>query len=223
MQQDRMTAFAVRNVFRTLQSRYRRSGRTASDLRSPYRVLIATILSARTRDEVTDETAGKLFLRYPSVRSLAGANVSSVRRIIRRVGFPGAKSQHVVAAARMILRQHRGRVPDHLDGLLQLPGVGRKTANVVLNYAFGQPAIAVDTHVHRVANRLGWVSTRTSRESETKLEFVVPKKMWRSMNDLFVKFGKNVCKPRVPQCWTCPILRWCAYPAKILTPRKTSA
>lgn len=206
-----------------LARQYRKRGKTASDRETPFEILIATILSARTKDETTHQVANLLFSRYKTPSALAGADERDVAARIRRIGFYRAKSRYIIRASRRIIAHHRGAVPRDEGALLKLPGVGRKTANIVRSYAFREPAIAVDTHVHRIANRLGWIRTTSPLESERALLHLVPKRLWSTVNDVFVKFGKDVCRPIGPQCWRCPVRRLCAYQPKRRKPAGTGA
>jgi len=177
----------------------------------PLSILIGTILSARTRDENTSAVAKKLFSRYKTARSLARAKVSDVEKIIKSTGFYHVKARRIIEVASIIDSQYHGQVPDNLDELLKLPGVGRKTANCVLVYAFEKPAIPVDTHVHRISNRLGLVETKTPEETEFALMERIPKKYWLQINDTFVMYGQNICKPISPMCNVCQIKKECKY------------
>lgn len=212
---DRRT---ISRTMEVLARRYARRGRTASDRAVPYEVLIATILSARTKDETTIRVATKLFRRYPTPSRLARARVKEVERMIVPIGFYRVKAVHIVATARALMERHDGQVPGSMDALLSLPGVGRKTANIVRAVVFGEPAIAVDTHVHRISNRLGWIRTTTPARSEAALEHTVPERWKRAVNDTFVKFGKDICGPSRPQCWRCPVARWCRFEPKTPEP-----
>ena len=176
----------------------------------PFQVLIGTVLSQRTRDANTDRASAALFARYPTAPALARAPLPTLERILRPVGFYRAKARNIRADARAILTQHGGVVPDSLEELLALPGVGRKTANCTLVFGFGRPAIPVDTHVHRIANRLGVVRTRDPAASEAALAAVVPKEYWIPLNPLLVQHGQNLCRPREPRCTACPIATECA-------------
>ncbi len=175
----------------------------------PFRVLIATVLSQRTRDEVTDRASEKLFSKYGSATALAHADVADIEELIQEVGFYRMKAPRVKEIARIISNDFKGKVPDDMETLLSLPGVGRKTANCVLVYGFGRDAIAVDTHVHRISNRLGIVSTKTPDETELKLREVLPKKHWRSINELLVRFGRETCRPLSPRCGACSLAELC--------------
>jgi endonuclease-3 len=178
---------------------------------SPLSILIGTILSARTRDENTSLVVKKLFSKYKTARSLARAKISDVEKIIKPTGFYHVKARRIIDVAALIDSQYSGNVPDNLDELLKLPGVGRKTANCVLVYAFDKPAIPVDTHVHRISNRLGLVQTETPEETEFELMEKIAKKYWLKINDVFVMYGQNICKPISPMCNVCQIKKECNY------------
>lgn len=178
---------------------------------SPLSILIGTILSARTRDENTSAVVRKLFLRYKTARALARAKVSDVEKIIKSTGFYHVKAKRIIEVASIIDSKYFGKVPQTLDKLIELPGVGRKTANCVLVYAFDKPAIPVDTHVHRISNRLGLVQTKTPEDTEIELMKKIPKEHWIRINDIFVMYGQNICKPISPMCTVCQIKRECNY------------
>jgi len=177
----------------------------------PFNILIGTILSARTKDESTTKVAGKLFAKYKSVKALANAKVRDVEKIIRSIGFYHVNAKRIIEVASIINTKFNGKVPDDLDTLITLPGVGRKTANCVLVYAFEKPAIPVDIHVHRISNRLGLVDTKTPEETELELMKKVPERYWLEINDTFVMFGQNICKPISPMCNVCKIKKICKY------------
>ncbi len=175
----------------------------------PFRVLVATVLSQRTRDEVTERAAKNLFTRYATPLALASADAGDIEELIREVGFYRVKAPRIKEISRIIHNDFKGRVPEDMNTLLSLPGVGRKTANCVLVYGFGKDAIAVDTHVHRISNRLGLVSTKTPEETEVQLLEVVPRKHWRHINELLVRFGQDICRPVGPKCGGCPLAGLC--------------
>ena len=177
----------------------------------PFQILVGTILSARTRDENTAEVSKRLFARYPDPARLARAKKKDVERVIKSIGFYRVKAGRIIEVARIIDGRYGGRVPRDLEKLVELPGVGRKTANCVLVYAFGEPAIPVDTHVHRISNRLGLVETSTPEETEAALAKKIPKKFWLEINDTFVMYGQNICRPVSPMCGRCRIRRSCRY------------
>ncbi|RMF21322.1 MAG: endonuclease III [Deltaproteobacteria bacterium] len=177
--------------------------------RDPYRVLASCILSLRTQDGTTAQAARRLFQLAPDVHALAGADVAAVRKAIYPVGFYNTKAPQLVEMARRIVREFDGRVPDDIDTLLTLKGVGRKTANLVVTAGYGKPGICVDTHVHRISNRWGYVDTRTPEQTEKALRERLPRRYWIEYNDLLVSFGQTRCKPQSPICSDCPISRWC--------------
>jgi len=179
--------------------------------RDPYRVLIRTILSQRTRDENTDEATARLFSEYPTMEDVAYAPVEKLEQLVRKAGFYHVKARRIREVSRILLEEYGGRVPDDIDELLKLPGVGRKTANCVLVYAFNKPAVPVDTHVHRISNRIGLVNTRTPEETERALMEVIPRKYWIELNDLMVQFGQDICRPVGPRHEECPIADECDY------------
>ena len=177
----------------------------------PFRILIATILSARTKDENTTKAADKLFKLYGTPQKLAKAKVKDVEKVIKSVGFYHVKSKRIIEVANLILSKYNGKVPADIDKLVDMPGVGRKTANCVLVYAFEKPAIPVDTHVHRISNRLGLVDTKMPEETEMALREKIPKKYWLDINNTFVMYGQNICKPISPMCHVCKIRKNCNY------------
>ncbi|KZX16537.1 endonuclease III [Methanobrevibacter cuticularis] len=179
--------------------------------RDPYRVLIRTILSQRTRDENTDQASANLFAKYKNIEEVANAPIEDLEVLVRVAGFYRVKARRIKEVSNLILDQYGGVVPDNMKELLELPGVGRKTANCVLVYAFQEPAIPVDTHVHRISNLWGIVNTKTPEETEEELVKIVPKDFWIDLNDLMVQFGQTVCKPTYPQCEQCPIVELCDY------------
>ena len=178
---------------------------------SPLSILIGTILSARTRDESTSAVVRELFSKYKTARSLAKAKLSDVEKIIKRTGFYHVKAKRIIEVASIIDSKYFGIVPKTMNELISLPGVGRKTANCVLVYAFDEPAIPVDTHVHRISNRLGLVKTKIPEETEIELMKTTPRKYWIRINDTFVMYGQNICKPISPMCSVCQIKKECNY------------
>ena len=177
----------------------------------PFSILIGTILSARTKDETTTKAVKALFLKYKNPEDLANAKIKDVEKIIRSIGFFHVKSKRIVEVAKIIHQKYKDKVPEDLDTLVQLPGVGRKTANCVLVYAFEKPAIPVDIHVHRISNRLGLVDTKNPEDTEQELMKKIDKKYWIDINDTFVMYGQNICKPISPMCDVCKITKSCKY------------
>jgi endonuclease-3 len=196
-------------VVKELQNRYAKRERNED----PFYTLIFTILSQRTRDEQTEKATKRLFERYKDASGLACGEVSEIESIIRGVGFYREKAVRIKEVSRIIAEM--GRVPDTMEGLLRLPGVGRKTANCVLLYGYKRVALPVDTHVHRVSNRLGLVTTRTPEETEAALKALLPTGLWGEVNDLFISFGRDICRPVGPKCGICPFAADCRYARKL--------
>jgi endonuclease III len=180
-----------------------------ADAGDPFRVLIACILSLRTQDTTTGPAAARLFAVADTPERLLKLTPERIERLIYPVGFYRTKAQVILGICRDLLANHGGRVPDTIDELLKLGGVGRKTANLVVTLGFNKPGICVDTHVHRISNRLGYVHTRTPEETEMALRATLPKRYWIGYNDLLVSFGQNVCVPISPKCSTCPVSALC--------------
>ncbi len=177
----------------------------------PFSILIGTILSARTKDEATTKAVKELFSIYKNPKQLSNAKVKDIEKIIKSIGFYHVKSKRIIEVAKIIDSKYHGIVPDDLETLVKLPGVGRKTANCVLVYAFEKSAIPVDIHVHRISNRLGLVETKTPEETEQELMKKIPKKFWIDINDTFVMYGQNICKPISPMCDVCKIKKNCKF------------
>jgi len=194
----------------------------ASEGGDPFRILIGTILSHRTRDENTTRATENLFSKYKTPAQLARADPRVVRRLIRPSGFYNVKTKNIITASKQIVNKFGGVVPDNEEDLLSLRSVGRKTANCVLVYAFKKPAIPVDTHVHRISNRLGLVRTKRPEDTETELVRTVPKRFWLELNDLFVRFGQTTCLPIGPRCSSCTLTNACDYYRTVVAPKKAS-
>lgn len=157
----------------------------------PYKTLISTLMSARTKDDVTLLAAKRLFIKAPNIEKLNSMSVPEIEKLIYPVGFYKTKAKHLLKLSEIVLKKFDGNIPKTQRELVTLPGVGIKTANLVLNRAFGIPAIAVDTHVHRISNLLGWVNTKSPEETEKKLVTILPKKYWPDINKLFVSIGRQ--------------------------------
>jgi len=183
--------------------------RVAEERRDPFRVLIACILSLRTQDRTTDAAAARLFAVADTPESLLRLTPARIAKLIYPVGFYRTKARVVRGIARDLLARFGGRVPDDIDALLTLGGVGRKTANLVVTIGYAKPGICVDTHVHRISNRFGYVRTRTPEETEMALRATLPRRYWIGYNDLLVTFGQNVCTPISPKCSRCPVRALC--------------
>jgi endonuclease-3 len=182
---------------------------TAGGRDAPYRVLVSTVISLRTKDEVTLPASERLLSAAPTVEHLAELREDRIARLIYPAGFYRMKARNLRACADLIRKHHNGVVPRSVEELTELPGVGRKTANLVLGIGYGIDAICVDTHVHRIANRLGWIETRTPERSEQALMRILPRRFWIPVNELLVGFGQQVCKPVSPLCSRCPLENEC--------------
>ena len=177
--------------------------------KDPFRVLISTLLSLRTKDEVTTEASRRLFLRAKTPKTMLNLSAAEIRKLIYPVGFYKRKAKNILDVCRILMDRYDSRVPDDLDELLKLPGVGRKTANLVVTLGYGKPGICVDTHVHRITNRLGYVTTKVPDQTEMVLREKLPKKWWIPINDILVAFGQTLCKPISPWCSRCPVENLC--------------
>ncbi|MCR5808020.1 MAG: endonuclease III [Clostridiales bacterium] len=178
---------------------------------NPYQLLIATMLSAQCTDKQVNKVTPKLFEAYPTPADLAGADPLDVEPYIRSCGFYHNKAANMVAACRSIVEKYGGEVPDNREGLESLAGVGRKTANVVLSNAFGVPAIAVDTHVFRVSNRIGLAEAKTVEETERQLMKNIPEDKWSIAHHWLIFHGRRVCSAKKPDCGNCMIAEYCAH------------
>ena len=174
-----------------------------------YRILISTVLSSRTKDEVTAEASERLFGQASNPKKLTQLTEEEIADLIYPVGFFRVKAKNIKKIAEIVLNEYNGIVPDRLEYLLQLPGVGRKTANLVLGIAFNIDSITVDTHVHRISNRLGLINTKRPEETEHDLKILLPRKHWISFNTYLVAHGQIICKPISPICSQCKIINYC--------------
>lgn len=184
-------------------------GVVAKESRDPFRILISCVLSLRTRDQTTAEASRRLFSLASTPQALIELPLFKIQRAIYPVGFFRTKSKQLHSMCRRILDIYEGRVPDSIDELLTLPGVGRKTANLVLTVGYARPGICVDIHVHRINNRWGYIRTKTPNETEQALYRKLPQKYWITYNDLLVPFGQNVCQPVSPYCSRCKLTKYC--------------
>jgi endonuclease-3 len=177
--------------------------------RSPFRVLIATILSLRTKDTLTAVVAPRLFALADTPEAMLALSEEQIAATIYPVGFYRTKARSIRETCALLIARHGGEVPSDLDALLALPGVGRKTANLVLTAGYGLPGICVDTHVHRICNRWGYVKTRSPDETEMALRAKLPAEHWIEINGLLVTLGQNICHPTSPRCSACPVAAYC--------------
>ncbi len=179
--------------------------------KDPFRILISTILSQRAKDEQTFRISQLLFSKYSNVDELSQASEIELHKILKPIGFYRVKSKNIKKVANIIKQKFNGVVPKNFDELISLPSVGRKSANCVLVYAFNKLAIPVDTHVHRVSNRLGLVDTKNPDDTEYKLSEILDKKFWFDVNSDFIRFGKTICKPINPNCQVCKLKDICKW------------
>lgn len=189
-------------------------GRIKDEYADPFAILVGTVLSLRTRDAATERAFQCLWAKASTPPALLDLPLANLEQAIRPVGFYRTKARSLKALSKILLERHGGEVPRNLDVLLELPGVGRKTANLVVTEAFGLPGICVDTHVHRIVNWWGFVRTGSPDETEQVLRRTLPKKWWLPINGLLVSFGQSVCKPVGPKCGECPVYKMCSYPQK---------
>jgi len=209
-----MSAATLDAVLRTLRRQAPRWRPTAvaevaAEQPDPFRVLIACLLSLRTQDATTRGATERLFRVADTPAALGALHPRRIERLIYPVGFYHTKARGLRQVCRHLLDRFGGEVPDDLDALLTLPGVGRKTANLVVTVGFGKPGICVDVHVHRISNRLGFVRTRSPEHTELALRAKLPRRHWIGYNDLLVAFGQNVCRPLSPHCSRCPVATRC--------------
>jgi endonuclease-3 len=201
------------HILQALESAYP-DATTALVFKNPFELLISTILSAQCTDRQVNLVTEKLFKRFPGPAEFARLEPEELEPHIKSCGFYIVKSRHIVMTCRALLERFGGEVPRTMEELTTLPGVGRKTANVVLSNAFGQDAIAVDTHVFRVANRLGLVRAKTPEDTEKQLMTAIPKDKWSRAHHWLIRHGRQVCHARKPECGRCPALQWCEYTEK---------
>lgn len=181
----------------------------ARDLPDPFYVLISTVISLRTKDAVTLSASRKLFAEANTPEHLLLLSEERIGELIYPAGFFRTKAKHIREISRILIEQHEGKVPADREALLKLPGVGVKTANLTLNLGFNIDAICVDTHVHRISNRFGWITTKSPEESEKALEAVMPRRYWIPLNELLVTYGQQICTPVSPFCTQCPVAEFC--------------
>jgi len=206
---DNSNISEVLSIVRKAVSKFERPAVSVVANRDPFKVLIATILSARTKDDVTIKASRKLFSAADNPQDMLKLGEEKISELIYPVGFYRNKAKNIVQICKELVEKYNGKVPDSMEELLKLKGVGRKTANLVLILGYDKMGICVDTHVHRITNRWGYVKTRTPEETEMELRKKLPKKHWKEINELLVSFGQHICKPVKPQCNTCPVQKLC--------------
>lgn len=175
----------------------------------PYQILISTMLSLRTKDEVTTHASKRLFKKANNPYAMIKLSSTQIEKLIYPVGFYKTKTKNILRVSKILIDQYHGQVPDKLESLLEFPGVGRKTANLVITLGFNKPGICVDTHVHRISNRFGYVQTKTPEQTEMALRVKLPITWWIPYNDILVAFGQALCKPISPWCSRCPVEEYC--------------
>jgi endonuclease III len=179
--------------------------------KSKYKVLISCILSLRTKDETTYPASKRLFKLARTPKEMLSLTTKQIEKAIYPVGFYRTKARRIKEISKTLLKKHNGKVPETFEDLMNLKGVGRKTANIVMVYGHKKEGLPIDTHCHRIPNRLGWVKTKNPDKTEECLRKILPKKYWEDFNNTFVTFGQNVCRPVKPHCWECPVTRYCKY------------
>jgi endonuclease III len=208
------TSPEIARVYAVLKKEFAKNKMPVVDLieaqtRDPFKVLVATILSARTRDETTTEASQRLFSVVKKPSDLNALAVSKIAKLVFPVGFYREKAKHLKKLPRVLDTLFNGKIPDTVDDLVKLPGVGRKTANLVVAVGFGKPAVCVDVHVHRIFNRLGYLVTKNPFETDMTLRDHLPVRFWTTFNSYFVSFGQHTCFPVNPRCDRCPVCRYC--------------
>lgn len=189
--------------------------------RSPFQVLVSCLLSLRTRDETAAKASERLFAAARTPEQMMKLTAKQIEKLIYPVGFYKTKAKRIKEMSRILAEKYGGKVPSDFNELMKFKGVGRKTANIVMAYGFGKKDyIAIDTHCHRIPNRLGWIKTRIPEQTEEALKKLLPKRYWHDFNDLFVRFGQNICKPVKPLCYACPVEKYCIYSNKTPKPAK---
>ena len=181
----------------------------AEERRDPFRILISTVISLRTKDQVTLESSSRLFEIADTPERMRKLDIAEIEKLIYPAGFYRVKAKNIKRISEILVEKYGGQVPRDMDDLLTLPGVGRKTANLVRNLGYNLKGICVDTHVHRISNRTGWVATKNPHETESELMKILPEEYWIEINELLVKFGQSVCSPLSPKCSICPISGEC--------------
>ncbi len=181
----------------------------AQHRRNPFRVLVCALLSTRTKDELTHKVCKRFFEKIKSPEELVKLSEEEIQKLIYPVGFYRVKARQLKEIGKILLEKYGGKVPDTLEELIKLPGVGRKVGNLVLSKGYNKPAIVVDVHVHRIVNRWCLVKTKNPTETEFRLMEIVPKELWSEINYLLVAFGQTICTPQKPKCDICPIEKYC--------------
>ncbi|MGC4044501.1 MAG: endonuclease III [Armatimonas sp.] len=204
-----VTPQEVRQVMETLAATYH--GRGSVEMGDPFKVLVATVISQRTREEQTTKVSERVFAHYPDASTLAKTDQAELYDLLSGSEYRETKAPRLIEMAKQLVEKFEGQVPQNIEDMLTLPGVGRKTANCVLIYAFNRAALCVDIHMHRITNRLGWVNTKTPEATERALEKIMPEDLWAGSNRLFLQHGRALCRNTAPKCNRCPVRAHCAY------------
>ena len=191
--------------------------------RDPYQVLVSCIISLRTRDETTAAASARLFHEAETPEGMVKLSEEKIGALIKPANYYKTKAKNILRISRILIEEHGSRVPETIEELLKLPGVGRKTANIVIVFGHGKMGMPIDTHCHRIPNRLGWVHTKTPEQTERELRKLIPKTHWMKFNDVFVTFGQNICKPVKPLCNICPVTKYCNYYERYVRPGSSPA
>ncbi len=210
----KVTSQQITAVFSLLEKSHRPTMLEELSNYTPFQMLVMTLLSARAKDSTTIPIVVEMFKHYPAPADFVKLPQEQLEKMIYKIGFHHVKAKNIKELSKILLEKYNRTVPDNFEELTSLPGVGRKTANCILAYTFKKPAIAVDIHVHRVSNRIGWVKTETPEETEEELKKFIQKDQWINVNRLFVGHGQTICLPRNPQCEICPILKYCEFGKK---------
>ncbi|MCS7134347.1 MAG: endonuclease III [Candidatus Pacearchaeota archaeon] len=196
-------------ILEKIYSRYEKPAVRKSSKYDPFRVLITCLLSLRTKDENTEKAAKNLFLHAKTPEEILKIPTKKLEKIIYSSGFYKRKARIIKHVCKELLERFKGKVPEKKEELLSIKGIGQKTANIVLAFAYGKDALPIDTHCHRIPNRIGWIKTKTPEETEKKLKKLLPKRFWREFNTTMILFGRTICTPISPKCSICPIRRVC--------------
>jgi endonuclease-3 len=214
-----MVSSRASSVVLTLKRKYTK--KADMDLGNPKDTLLGTLLSARTADAQVLKAFPGFKKKFPTFQSIAKSTPTEIGKTINTIGLYKSKARAIHGLAKRVLSEYGGNVPGTMEELITLPGVGRKTANCVLSHVFGQQTVCVDTHVFRIAHRLGWTTSKTPEKVERDIQGILPKGLWSETNRTFIQFGRDICKPGKPQCWRCPVAKWCPYEPKTKDPSTT--
>lgn len=204
-----MSRSKAKKILDILEESYPEAG-TRLHFGSVFELLVAVVLSAQSTDEQVNQVTERLFNKYSTPEQMAALPVEQLEDFVKGVGLFRNKARHVKALSQILVERYRGEVPHSFEELVDLPGVGRKSANVVMAVGFGQPGLGVDTHVHRVSNRLGLVDAKQPHHTESRLKAQIPRKRWSKAHHLLISHGRTICKARAPQCASCPVESLCA-------------